>query len=472
MRQDDGSLIGEAGREEADEREGRLPAWTGRHLLAIHSGRLKEAERWLCDRCGLRGSLHAADFAPGPVGGAALAEAGSAVLDRLGVIAAELDPDQLERLGQVGWDSPLFCCVEPERVVEVPEPVVASAEEATAEAEPSEGADIQANVASKGSPGQNRDGPETWNLQVVGASASRWAGRGVRLAVLDTGVDFDHPDFRGRTAAAYSFLAGAASAHDRHGHGTFCAGIACGPTQPAAGPRYAVAPEAELYVAKVLDDTGRGTDLPVLAAMEWALLQRCAIVSMSLSGPIGPQRLYSRTVELAGRRAMVQGTLLIAAAGNDSRRPGRLRPVAHPANCPSVMGVGALDRRLGVAPFSNASFGFEGGQVDIAAPGVAIRSAWLRPGEYATQDGTSAAVPHVAGVAALLAEADPEARGERLWALVLQYARRLEASAKDVGAGLAQAPSQEAVASLRAASAPVQTAAPSPVRQRPPGLHW
>jgi subtilisin len=141
-----------------------------------------------------------------------------------------------------------------------------------------------------------------------------------------------------------------------------------------------------------------------------------------------------------GRRALRAGTLIVAAAGNDSNRPGLINPVSHPANCPSIMAVAAIDQQLRVARFSNAGLNAQGGQVDIAAPGVAVHSAWPRPVLYNRINGTSMATPHVAGIAAQLAEANPTARGAALWALLVQAARRLPLLARDVGAGLVQAP--------------------------------
>ncbi|WP_191062085.1 S8 family serine peptidase, partial [Geminicoccus harenae] len=133
------------------------------------------------------------------------------------------------------------------------------------------------------------------------------------------------------------------------------------------------------------------------------------------------------------------GSLIVAAAGNSSQRPNRLAPVGHPANCTSIMAVAAVDQRLEVAWFSCAGLNPQGGQIDLAAPGVAVYSAW--PGTlYNTINGTSMATPHVAGIAALFAEADPNARGQALWARLVQTARRLDQPARDVGTGLVQAP--------------------------------
>jgi subtilisin family serine protease len=129
------------------------------------------------------------------------------------------------------------------------------------------------------------------------------------------------------------------------------------------------------------------------------------------------------------------GTLCIAAAGNDSRRPNLTQPVSHPANCPSVMAVAAVDSALRVASFSNGGTSAVGGQIDIAGPGVDVHSSWRDPERYRSISGTSMATPHVAGVAALLVESRG-ARGAGAWATLTQLARRLPLPAADVGAGL------------------------------------
>jgi subtilisin family serine protease len=279
----------------------------------------------------------------------------------------------------------------------------------------------------------------TWGLQITKVSASRYTGRGIRVAVLDTGLDLAHPDFTGRRIAARSFIQGQ-QVQDRHGHGTHCIGTACGPRRPGKLPRYGVAFDTEIFAGKVLSDQGSGADAGILAGMQWAITNGCAIVSMSLGAPVQVGQPYSQVFENAARRALAAGTLIIAAAGNESRRPQGLAPVGHPANCPSIMAVGALDRHLRIASFSNGGLNPQGGQVDIAGPGVSIRSSWPRPSLYKTIDGTSMATPHVAGIAALWAEVDMNFRGRALMSMLTQSARRLNLPARDVGAGMVQAP--------------------------------
>jgi subtilisin len=279
----------------------------------------------------------------------------------------------------------------------------------------------------------------TWGLQATRVDKSSFSGKGIRVAVLDTGMDVGHPDFVGRNITTQSFVAGQ-PVQDGHGHGTHCIGTSCGSRQPGQLPRYGVAYNADIFAGKVLNNQGSGTDGQILAGIEWAIKNGCAVVSMSLGAPVTLGQPFSQVFDQVGRRALAAGTVIVAAAGNESQRPQRIEPVGHPANCPSILAVGALDQRLKVAPFSCAGLNPEGGQVDIAAPGVAVRSSWPRPTLYRTISGTSMATPHVAGIAALLAEAFTEARGLALWALIVQHAKHLSSPSRDVGAGIAQAP--------------------------------
>jgi subtilisin family serine protease len=280
----------------------------------------------------------------------------------------------------------------------------------------------------------------TWGLQAVRAVNSSFSGEGIRVAVLDTGCDLKHPDFAGRAITDRSFIPGEA-VQDANGHGTHCIGTSMGPKTAPTGPRYGVAYDAEIYAGKVLSDAGSGSDSQILGGIEWAIRNKCAVVSMSLGARTSPGQGFSRVFEAVAARAQDAGTLIIAAAGNDSNRPTSAVPVSHPANCPSIMAVAALDSSLKVARFSNRGINPSGGQIDIAAPGVDVYSSFPMATRYRRLSGTSMATPHVAGVAALLAQANPGARGAALWQLVTTRARRLALlSSADVGAGLVQAP--------------------------------
>ena len=279
----------------------------------------------------------------------------------------------------------------------------------------------------------------TWGLQATNVLASSFSGKGIRVAVLDTGLDLQHPDFVGRQITANSFVAGV-TAQDGHGHGTHCVGTSCGPKQPGQLPRYGIAYEAEIFVGKVLSDQGSGAEGDILNGLQWAIDQGCVVISMSLGSPVSPGQRPDPIFEEVAKRALAAGTLIVAAAGNDSQRPGDIEPVGHPANCPSVLAVGALDQQFAIGFFSNGGINPQGGGVDVAAPGLDVHSSWPAPKLYNTISGTSMATPHVAGIAALLAEANPGARGNALWALLTQHAKRLTLPARDIGSGLVQAP--------------------------------
>lgn len=295
------------------------------------------------------------------------------------------------------------------------------------------------HVPATGSvPGWGDTEAAAWGLQVTGVLGSRYTGLGIRVAVLDSGLDRDHPDFAGRDVVMQSFVEGAPTT-DANGHGTFCAGVACGPRQPAHAPRYGVACDADLHVARILDDRATGTDGAILAGIDWAVRQQCAVISLSIGAAVTEADPYPPLYEEVAARALAAGSVLVAPAGNQSQRPEWVAPVDYPANCPSVVAVGAVDTRLEVAAFSNGGVRCAAGQVDLVAPGIAILSAAPGPTPYQTASGTSMATPFVAGIAALIAEADPDARGPALRSRLLATARRLPASSRDVGNGLVRA---------------------------------
>jgi subtilisin len=270
----------------------------------------------------------------------------------------------------------------------------------------------------------------TWGLVVTKATTSYFSGRGIKVAVLDTGFEFHHPDFQGRSLTSQSFIAGQ-TVQDGNGHGLHTTGTACGPRAPMAVPRYGTAFEASIFVGKVLSNTGGGTSATVLAGMNWAVANRCEVISMSLGADgVPPQTYYTQ----AGQNALNAGCLIVAASGNASRRPGFVAPTGAPGNSPTIMSVAALDMNLQVAVFSS------GGKVDIAGPGVNVFSSYPLPKRYETESGTSMATPHVAGAAALWAQSSATLRGRPLWNALVQHARHLPLSAADVGAGLVQCP--------------------------------
>lgn len=268
-----------------------------------------------------------------------------------------------------------------------------------------------------------------WGLNACKVPPSNFDGNGIRVAVLDTGFDLGHPEFAGRPITSNTFVG--QPVQDLHGHGTHTAGTACGPQSPA-GPiqRYGIGFRAQMFIGKVLTNSGSGTQAQVLAGMNWAIANKCAVISMSLGAQIPVQPSYTA----AGQAALNAGCLIIAAAGNASARPGNIQPTGAPGNSPTIMCVAALDSALRVAVFSC------GGKIDIAGPGVSVFSSWPRPTLHNTISGTSMATPHVAGCAALWAQSSAALRGAALRAKLTATAKHLPFPASDVGAGLVQAP--------------------------------
>jgi subtilisin family serine protease len=358
----------------------------------------------------------------------AVAQTHPTVFAELGVAVADLSADQLDA---ARTDRRLIA-VEPERVrraIGLSEEYLRGFRDAAQF--------LHSRVAGPAAAARFGDTDKlTWGLQATGVADSPETGSGIAIAVLDTGLDLGHPDFAGRDIEARSFVEGQ-SAQDVQGHGTHVTGTACGALSPGTGRRYGVAHEARVLVGKVLGDDGSGTDADILAGISWAIASGARVISMSLGADV---REVSTAYETVGRRALAAGALVVAAAGNNARRgAGDPGFVGVPANSPSIMAVGAVDGTLAIADFSAASTGVEGGQVDIAGPGVDVYSSWPLPGGTNTISGTSMATPHVAGIAALWSQRTG-ATGQHLWAQLVQAAQRLPLPASDVGSGLVRAP--------------------------------
>ena len=283
-----------------------------------------------------------------------------------------------------------------------------------------------------------------WGLSATNVVSSRSSGAGITIAILDTGLDLTHPDFKGRSILTGNFVSDGAPFHDGHGHGTHCTGTACGPLTPERGPRYGIAYKSRILSGRVLDDSAAGGDGNVFAGIDWALANRADIISLSLGAPYQPgDSPYSMAYETAAQRAIAAGCVIVAAAGNEYGDPAYIGALGPPSNSPSAVAVAALDEHLATAPFScrRVPGAPDVKAPDIAAPGMNVLSAWpVAKGSYQTLAGTSMATPHVAGILALCAEANPGIRGKPLVQLLLAGARRLAQPSGEVGAGFAQAP--------------------------------
>ncbi|RKN45730.1 S8 family serine peptidase [Streptomyces hoynatensis] len=241
-----------------------------------------------------------------------------------------------------------------------------------------------------------------------------FTGSGVTVAVLDTGADADHPDLAGRISAARDF-SGSGSTGDAFGHGTHVAATVGGSGAGSDGARRGVAPDADLLIGKVLGDDGYGTDSMVIAGMEWAAAEGADVVNMSLGDDTATDGTDPLSLAL-NELTESSGALFVVAAGNNGEAgPGT---VGSPGAADAALTVGAVDREDGLAPFSSRGPREGDGAVkpDLTAPGVGIvaaRASGTTLGDpvdeqYTSLSGTSMATPHVAGAAALLAQAHPD----------------------------------------------------------------
>jgi subtilisin family serine protease len=277
----------------------------------------------------------------------------------------------------------------------------------------------------------------------IGAPAAWQAGfegSGIKVAVLDTGVDAEHPDLKGKVKEAKDFSDSPTGPADHFGHGTHVAATIAGTGAGAGGTRKGVAPKADLLIGKVLGDDGFGYDSGIIAGMEWAAEQGARVVNMSLGG--GPTDGTDPLSQALDRITAASGTLFVVAAGND----GADQSVGTPGAAPSALTVGAVDRNDQLADFSSRGprLGDDGLKPEITAPGVdivAARAAGTAMGQpidelYTAASGTSMATPHVAGSAALLAQAHPDWKADRLKdALVSTAKTNLDLSVYAQGSG-------------------------------------
>jgi subtilisin family serine protease len=233
-------------------------------------------------------------------------------------------------------------------------------------------------------------------------------GAGVKVAVIDTGIDYTHPDLGGclgvacKVAGGYDFVNGDNDPRDDHGHGTHVAGIIA-----ANGVLKGVAPGVTLLAYKVLNESGSGFASDIIAAIERALADGAKVANLSLGGPGDSGDPTSQAID----NATAAGMLSVVAAGNSG--PSYLT-ISSPGTARTALTVGAADKSWVMASFSSRGYVTDGNDFvmkpEVVAPGVSILSTVPstgmlgNPTRYAALSGTSMATPHVAGSAALLLE--------------------------------------------------------------------
>ncbi|WP_078492663.1 MULTISPECIES: S8 family serine peptidase [unclassified Streptomyces] len=260
--------------------------------------------------------------------------------------------------------------------------------------------------------------PEAW--------AAGFDGKGVKVAVLDTGIDADHPDVKDRVLASRSFVPGE-EVDDKNGHGTHVASTIAGSGAASQGANKGVAPGAGLLVGKVLGDEGSGADSGIIEAMEWAKAEGADVVSMSLGSPVPDDG--SDPMSLAVDALSVDGGPLFVIAAGNAYGAGT---IGSPGSAEAALTVAAVDKSDDRADFSSMGplVGTYGLKPDLSAPGVDIDAAASQSvpgvqGMYQSMSGTSMATPHVAGAAAILKQRHPDWSGERVKDALMSTSARL-----------------------------------------------
>ncbi len=232
-----------------------------------------------------------------------------------------------------------------------------------------------------------------WGVAHIGSGvvhASGNKGTGVKVAIIDTGIDYDHSDLDTNYVGGHDFVNDDTDPMDDNGHGTHVSGTVAAEDNNAGV--VGVAPEARLYGLKVLSATGSGSWSDIIAALQWAVDNGIQVTNNSYSSSLNP----GGTVKAAFDNSAAAGILHVAAAGNSGNPRGKGNNVGYPARFDSVVAVAATSSND-----NRASFSSTGDTVELAAPGVNVNSTKLGGG-YVQYNGTSMASPHVAGTAALV----------------------------------------------------------------------
>jgi len=264
------------------------------------------------------------------------------------------------------------------------------------------------------------EAPKVWNVGYKGA--------GVKVAILDTGIDTKHPDLTVMGGA--TFVKGTRSYNDDNGHGTHVAGIVAALDNNIGV--VGVAPEAELYAVKVLNKQGSGWVSDVIAGIKWSITNGMQVISMSFGSTSDSQALHDEC-----DKAYNAGIVLVAAAGNDG--PGE-NTVNYPAKYSSVIAVGATDENDNVADWSS-----RGPELELTAPGVNIYSTY-KGSTYGTLSGTSMACPHVTGTVALILSKNPSLNPSEVRGILQETAVDLGRSGYDSTYGYRRVNAYAAVA--------------------------
>lgn len=262
------------------------------------------------------------------------------------------------------------------------------------------------HVSKKSSKTKKRSSQVTpWGIQqIMGAPilSHEEFGKNIKIAVLDTGIA-THQDLE--VESGVSFVEGVSSYIDDNGHGTQVAGIIAAQNNDFGV--VGVAPKSKIYAVKVMDHEGQGTYSQLLEGINWSIEKKINIISMSLGG-----KFNSEALQQAVKKATERGAILIAAAGN-----GEDLTEVYPSQYPEVVSVGATDQSREHINYSKST------KIDLIAPGIDIFTT-SADGEYEDITGSSAAVPHVAGVAAVIWAQDRKLAGEKVKKMLFDSATK------------------------------------------------
>src|SRR3989344_8645295 len=261
-------------------------------------------------------------------------------------------------------------------------------------------------------------------------------GAGVKIGIIDSGVNYLHPDLNDNYRGGYDFYYYDYDPMDVYGHGTHVAGTACAEDKNLGV--VGVAPNCALYSLRVLNNDGVGSWSATIAAMDWAVTNGMQVVNLSL----GSSRNPGTAVKTAFDNAEKAGMVIAAAAGNSGNTAGKGNNIIYPAKYASVIAVGAID-----SADKRANFSSTGSELEIMAPGVSVLSTWnddtsyLDPQPicvdsvcyYKYGSGTSMASPHVAGVAALVIASNTITDTNGINGIYDEVRQRMKETAQDLG---------------------------------------
>ncbi len=293
--------------------------------------------------------------------------------------------------------------------------------------------------------------------------SSGYTGKGVKVCVIDTGVDASHPDLNGNKVVAWvDYVNGKTTPYDDHGHGTHVSSTIAGTGNASNGQYKGVAPDASLMVAKVLSKDGSGSNSNILKAIDWAVKNGAQVISMSLGSST-----HSQASDDAIKNAVSHGVTVVVAAGNSGPNA---KTVACPGDSPDALTVGASDRNDTIASFSSRGPNRDGSvKPDITNMGVglwAAKATGTNPTKgtkyYLPMSGTSMATPMTAGTVALLLQANPNLTPAQVKSVLEKTAKPLGGKVPNNNYGYGRVDAKAALDFVLTGKIPAPTPTPSP----------